>query len=786
MGIKCPKCYFDNPDTQRFCGECGTQIIPKEEIPVTETLETPKKELTTGATFAGRYQIIEELGKGGMGKVYKVHDTEIREKVALKLLKPEISADEKTIERFRNEIKLARKIAHRNVCKMYDLGEEKGTRYITMEYVPGQDLRGLIKQTGQLAVGTTINIAKQVCEGLSEAHKLGVVHRDLKPQNIMIDKEGNARIMDFGIARSLKAKGITDAGVMIGTPEYMSPEQAEAKEVDHRSDLYSLGVILYEMVTGQLPFEGDTPLSIAMKHKSEAPPNPKWQNTQIPDSLSRVILTCMEKDRQKRYKSAEELLSELSKIEEAKPEAIKIPELKNSIAVLPFKNMSADPEQEYFCEGLAEELINALTQIQDLRVVARTSAFSFKGKDIDIREIGKKLNVDKVLEGSVRKEGKKIRITAQLINVTDGFHIWSEKYDRDMEDIFSIQDEISLTIVEKLKLKLLEKEKAKIVKRYTDNLGAYNLYLKGRYYWNKRYEGLSQRAIECFEKAIKKDPTYALAYTGIADVYDAIGYWNFLPPSHAFSKANEAAQKALKIDIDLAEAHTSLASVQMEYEFDWPAAEKSLQRAIDLNPNYAYAHSLYGNFLGAMDRFEEAFKETKRAQECDPLSLLINAFVGLVFYLARHYDEAIQECQKALEMDPNSIIALAITAFIYVQKSMYEEAIVALKKSLSLSEGSTFWLAALGWAYAKSGKRAEGNKMLEDLKKRSNKQYVAPLNFAYIYIGLDEVERALEWLEKAYEGHNSHLYFIKTDPIYDNLRQHERFKALIKKMDLDK
>jgi serine/threonine protein kinase len=350
MGVKCPKCHSDNTDTARFCGNCATPLSTSKEIPVTTTLETPTAELNRGTTFAFRYEIIEELGKGGMGKVYRVEDKKIKEEVALKLINPEIASDKKTIERFTNELKMARKIAHRNVCRMFDLGEEKGMHYITMEYVRGEDLKSMIRMTGQLGLGTTINIAKQVCEGLTEAHRLGIIHRDLKPQNIMIDKEGNARIMDFGIARSLEAKSITVAGVIIGTPEYMSPEQVEGKEVDCRSDIYSLGVILYEMVTGQLPFEGDTPLSIAMKHKSEAPPNPKWQNAQIPDRLSEVILRCMKKDREKRYKNSEELLSELSKIEEARPEAIKITEWKTSIAVLPFKNMSADPEiQEHEC-----------------------------------------------------------------------------------------------------------------------------------------------------------------------------------------------------------------------------------------------------------------------------------------------------------------------------------------------------------------------------------------------------------------------------------------------------
>ena len=324
MGIKCPKCHFDNPSDSKFCKECGTQIIPLKEVPVTETLETPTEELTTGSTFAGRYQIIEELGKGGMGKVYRALDKKLNEEVALKLIKPEIASDKKTLERFNNELKFARKIAHKNVGRMYELMEEKGTHFITMEYVPGQDLRGLIKQSGQLAVGTAISIAKHVCEGLTEAHRLGVIHRDLKPQNIMIDKEGNARIMDFGIARSVSGKGITGAGVIVGTPEYMSPEQVESKETDQRSDIYSLGVILYEMVTGRVPFEGDTPLSVAVKHKTETPPDPMQINSQIPEDLSRLILRCMEKDREKRYQSAGEVRSELENIEKGIPTTEKV------------------------------------------------------------------------------------------------------------------------------------------------------------------------------------------------------------------------------------------------------------------------------------------------------------------------------------------------------------------------------------------------------------------------------------------------------------------------------
>ena len=404
MAIECPKCNTENTPDSEFCKKCATPLPSSKEIPVTETLETPAEELTTGSIFAGRYQIIEELGKGGMGKVYKAIDKKLNEEVALKLIKPEIASDKKTLERFSNELKFARKIAHKNVGRMYELMEEKGTHFITMEYVPGQDLRGLIRQTGQLTVGTAVSIAKQVSEGLTEAHRLGVIHRDLKPQNIMIDKEGNARIMDFGIARSVSGKGITGAGVMVGTPEYMSPEQVESKETDQRSDIYSLGVILYEMVTGRVPFEGDTPLSVAVKHKTEVPPDPKQVNTQIPEDLSHLILNCLEKNKEKRYQSAGEVRSELKKIEKGIPTTEKIipkrkpitskeitvtfglkklfipafavialviaaliiiqilpkektapiPSDKPSIAVLPFVDLSLKKDQEYLCDGMTD------------------------------------------------------------------------------------------------------------------------------------------------------------------------------------------------------------------------------------------------------------------------------------------------------------------------------------------------------------------------------------------------------------------------------------------------
>ncbi len=764
--MKCPKCNLDNPDDSKFCKDCGTNIISAEEAQpsITKTIETHREELTTGSSFAGRYQIIEELGEGGMGKIYKALDTKINEKIAIKLIKPEIASDKKIIERFSNELKIARKIGHRNVGRMFHLGEEEGTHFITMEYVPGQDLKGLIRQSAPLSITRSISIAKQICEGLSEAHRLGVIHRDLKPSNIMIDKSGNARIMDFGIARTLKTKGITGSGVMIGTPEYMSPEQVEGKEVDQRSDIYSLGVILYEMVTGRVPFEGDTPLSVAIKQKGEIPKNPKELNAQISEDLSRVVLKCMEKDKKKRYRNTEGLLSELEKIKSPIAASITVSEWKNSIAVLPFINMSADPEQEYFCDGISEELINSLTQISDLRIVARTSAFSFKGKDVDINEIGRKLKVDKVLEGSVRKAGNRLRITAQLINVADGYHLWSERYDREMEDVFVIQDEITLAIVDKLKIKLLGKEKQGLVKHHTDNQEAYSFYLKGRYFWNKMNPGGYQKAIENFEQAIEKDPNNAAAYAGLADSYWWSSFWGNLPPRQTFPKAREAIQKAIEIDDTLGDAHASLASILAIYDWDWENAEQEFKRAIDLAPGSAYIYVYYSIFLTLRKRFDEAVIQSKKAQSLDPVSGLCSIHVGHVLYHARRYDEAIEEFQKRLVIEPNDWFARHHLSEVYLEKSRIKEALAEIDKSVELSGGVPMNLASAAMTHYRFGDKEVADSLFEKLKSRAGQEYIQPTAFAFIHWVREEMDQAFEWVKKAYEERDSFLPWIRVTP----------------------
>lgn len=792
MSAKCPKCQFDNSPDSKFCKECGTQLIPIEapQVSKTMTLEAPTGGLTRGTLFAGRYEIIEELGKGGMGNVYRAEDIKIREEVALKIIKPEIASDRKTIERFSNELKLARKIRHKNVCAMYDLGEEKGTHFITMEYVQGENLKSFIRRAGPLNAEKTLLIAKQVCEGLSEAHRLGVVHRDLKPGNIMIDREGNARIMDFGIALSLRTKGTTGSGVMIGTPEYMSPEQVDQEGVDQRSDIYSLGVILYEMVTGRVPFEGETPLGVAMKHKAEMPKDPKELNPQIPDDLSRVIIRCLEKDKERRYRSVEELINGLNKIVMMwkSPEDHKKARRAGSIAVLPFADLSPQGDQEYFCDGLTEELINTLIKIEGLHVASRTSSFQFKGKGCNISEIGRNLNVQTVLEGSVRKAGNRIRITTQLVNVADGYHLWAEKYDRDLEDIFAIQDEISEAIVQKLKVKLLTEEKQKLMKHFTEDLEAYNLYLKGRHFLNKRTGEGIKRSIELFEQAVKRDPKYAMAYGGLAESYTLLSYYSSFPPKEAFPKGRDAAKKAFEIDNTIAEAHGIIALNMMMHGWDWAGGEEELRKALVLNPNYAMAHFWYGWYYLWQGRFDDAVEKMKHAQKLEPLSLVINCEIGLAYHFARQYNLAMEQYQRTLDIDPDySYYPHLYRGWTYLQKSFYEEALLEFKKEKEIKEGWNPEVVEtwIGITYAKQGNLAKAKEILSKLLAASKQTYVSPYHIALLNFALESEDEGFRWLDKAYVERDYWLCWIKIEPLFDNFRNSSRYISILKKIGLD-
>jgi serine/threonine protein kinase/Flp pilus assembly protein TadD len=719
--MKCPKCNFDNPASTNFCGKCGEQLLPpkKADVPHTKTLQTPLKELTRGETFANRYEVIEELGKGGMGKVYRVFDKTVKEEVALKLIKPEIAGGERTIERFSNELKFARKIAHRNVCRMFDLDEEEGTHYITMEYVHGESLKSMIGMMGQLSAAQVVFLAKQVCKGLAEAHRLGVVHRDLKPGNIIIDKEGNARIMDFGIARSLKEKGITGAGVMIGTPEYMSPEQVEAKEVDKRSDIYSLGVILYEMVTGKLPFEGETALSIALKHKTETPLDPKQFNAQIPEDLNRVILKCIEKNKEKRYQETKELLSELSKIEEGittgerivpKKKTITSKKIKEKfgkrwmviaavfmavvaagiaiiyfivnkpvyppgekmLVVLPFKNLGP-PADEYFADGITEEITSRLAFLQGLGVISRTSAIQYKNTDKTIRQIGDELGIDYALEGSVRWDRSaggngRVRVTPQLIRVSDDSHLWSERYDRVIEDIFSVQSEIAEQVAQQLDLTVLEPERRALNARPTDNLEAYDCYLRGLEHEGRGWAYLDnqefEQAIEMLEKATELDPDFVLAYVRISRIHSRMYHFGIGRTEERLEKSRAAVDRALELKPDLPEAQQALAVYYYRGFLDYDRAADIFESVQKARPNIS--PSILGYIQRRKGMWEQSLPTLERAFRLNPRDPQVAYETGLSYISMRRYDKAEEWFNRVLSINPDHLTAQLGKVGIYV------------------------------------------------------------------------------------------------------------------------
>jgi len=736
------------------------------------------------------YKILEKLGEGGMGVVYKAQDTKLDRIVALKFLPKHLLCDNEAKIRFEHEAKAASALNHPNITTIYEINEVEGECFISMEYIEGKSLKELIKEK-TLSIEDILKIAIQIGEGLNTAHKKGIVHRDIKSDNIMVANEGLVKIMDFGLAKLRGASGLTQTGSTVGTIAYMSPEQAQGIELDQRSDIFSFGVVLYEMITGQLPFKGEHPAAIIYSILNETPEPLARYKRNVPEGLQIIIDKALEKNRDVRYQNMDDFRADLRKLLmelelTLSKEQSYTKKIQPSIAVLPFTNLSADKEQEYFCDGMAEEIINALTQLEGLRVVARTSSFSFRGKEIDIREIGRKLNVENLLEGSVRKAGNRVRITAQLINVADGYHLWSDKYDRNIEDIFAIQDEISLAIVDRLKVKLLKEEKAKLVKRFTENQEAYNLYLKGRYFWNRRYEGGLQKGIEFFQQAIEKDPLYALAYVGMADCYILLGHFGWLPPKEAYPRARTAAEKALEIDDKFAEAHTSMGWIRTFYDWDWVGAEEEFKRALNLNPNYATGYEWYAVSLAPMERLDEASILLKRALELDPLSLMISTVVGLGLYWARQYDEALDQYRRTLEMDPNFSLAYLFQGFNFVGKEMWKEAIASLKRFVALSMNSPIGIGHLGLAYALSGQTDEALKMLDELNELSKKRYVSSLYKALIYGGLGKKDQAFEYLDKAYDERESWMATLKTAPFMDSLRSDPRYEVLLKKIGLEK
>ena len=758
-----------------------------------------------------------------MGDVYLAQDTKLDRRVALKLLPQEFAADADRMRRFVLEAKSASALNHPNIITIYEIGETDGTNFIATEYIEGKTLN----DRESLSLIAALDVATQIVSALNAAHCAGIIHRDIKPENVIIRPDGVVKILDFGIAKlsgpGAVADGLnqgtdpeavtavksgTSTGTIIGTASYMSPEQARGKAIDARSDIFSFGVVLYEMLTRTKPFGGENAMDVIGAIIADEPTPLIQLRPSLPREIDRIVNRALRKNLGERYQSANELLVDLKGIQKrlefeaelertgspdqpfeaptqiVRAEATAPTEPRNSIAVLPFANMSNDPENEYFCDGLAEELLNALAKIDDLKVAARSSSFSFKDKNANVSAIGRALSVNTVLEGSVRKSGDRVRITVQLINAADGYHVWSERYDRQIQDIFDVQDEITLAVVNALKVRLLGEEKEALLKRYTNNAEAYQIYLRGRFFFYKRTPEGFRKAIAYFEQAIDLDPEYALAHSGLADCHTFLGFYEIVRPSEALEKVRSAAYRSVELDDKLAETRTSIALFKMLYEWSFHGSLGEFEEAIRINPKYALAHHLYSASLVVLGLNQAAIGAESRATELEPFTAIFGASLGWWHYLGHRFEEAVAQALRTIEIAPNHFFAHWVLGVTYGQKARYEEAIEELQKAARLTDGNQHINADLARIYAQMGRQHEARRILDDLIAQSAHHYISAVNLAKVFVGLGDNERALEFLKKACDERAVRLPYFLPDPCLDELRSDPRFQSIRRRVGL--
>ena len=776
-----------------------------------------------GQTF-GHYRIVAKIGAGGMGEVYRAHDQRLDRDVALKVLPPGTLSDGAARKQFRKEALTLSKLNHPNIATVYDFDSQVGVDFLAMEHVAGQTIAQVISGSG-LPEKEVIRIGGEIAEALEEAHEHGVIHRDLKPANIMLTAKGRVKILDFGLARLLHPRGEDartesqiETGILAGTLPYMAPEQLRGEAADTRTDIYATGAVLYEMATGARPFPQSLPTALVDDILHKPPPPPGRLRPDLSPQLESIILKCLDKDPDSRYQYAKELFVDLRRLTVGPSTAVtsRKPHLylrkhvstlaailliaavvgatyfaslrfwpqssaaqRIMLAVLPFENLSDDPKQEYFSDGLTEEMISQLGRWQPRRlgVIARTSATHYKGSKKRIDEIGHELAVTYILEGSVRRDEGRVRITAELIHVADQTPLWSETYERDAADVFAVQTEVASRITQSLALELLPSQQAPLLRSPTKDSAAHEAYLKGLYYMNNITGENYERARTYFEQAVQLDPNYAPAYAGLAEYY-----WSTdaLPPQLAMPKAEQYALKSLQLDESLPEAHTALAGIRFFYNWDWPGAEKEFTRSLELNPSGAETHRLYSLYLASLRGSDQAVREIRRAQQLDPLSLNINTTAGWVFNYTRQYDQAIEQCRNVLEIDPNNASAHDCRGESYLNKGMFDQALAEFRRAAS--GGEPLRQVGLARTYGLMGKRNEARKILDELTKASKQRYFPPYLFGMIHVAIGENEQGLSWLEEAFNHRDPYLVHLKKDAAFDSLRSDPHFQDLLRRM----